>query len=104
MFMIVPLGKKGSSGIPIFTIFICVACIIVHVFANTNADKSALAFYPGRLDPVRMFTSVFAHADFFHLVGNLFFFYSFARTIETQISVVGYLLAFVVFVLATNLT
>lgn len=50
-----------------------------------------------------MFTSVFAHADLMHLVGNLFFFYSFARTIETQMSVVGYLLAFVLFVFVTNL-
>ena len=50
-----------------------------------------------------MFTSVFTHADIWHLVGNLFFFYCFARTIETQISIAGYLLAFVVFVLVTNL-
>jgi membrane associated rhomboid family serine protease len=103
MFMLVPLGKKGSTGFPIFTIFICVACIIVHVFASSNADKMALAFYPNRLDPLKMFTSVFTHGDFWHLFGNLFFFYCFARTIETQISAVGYLLAFVLFVFATNL-
>jgi membrane associated rhomboid family serine protease len=103
MFMIVPLGKKGSTGIPIFTLFICVACVIVHVFASTEADRLALAFYPDKLDPLKMFTSVFTHGDIWHLLGNLFFFYCFARTIETQISVVGYLLAFVVFVLVTNL-
>jgi membrane associated rhomboid family serine protease len=102
MFAIVPLGKKGSTGIPIFTIFICVACIIVHVFTS-DADRMALAFYPHQLDPLKMFTSVFTHADIWHLVGNLFFFYCFSRTIETQITIVGYLLAFVVFVLATNL-
>lgn len=104
MFAIVPLGKKGSTGIPIFTIFICVVCIIVHVFASTHADKLALAFYPFKLDPLKMFTSVFTHADIWHLIGNLFFFYCFSRTIETQITAVGYLLSFVVFVLATNLT
>lgn len=103
MFAIVPLGKKGSTGIPIFTIFICVACILVHVFANTDADKMALAFYPHKLDPLKMFTSVFTHADIWHLLGNLFFFYCFSRTIETQITAVGYLLSFVVFVLVTNL-
>jgi membrane associated rhomboid family serine protease len=104
MFAIVPLGKKGSTGIPIFTIFICVVCIIVHVFVSTDADLLALAFYPQKLDPLKMFTSVFTHADIWHLVGNLFFFYCFSRTIETQITAVGYLLSFVVFVLATNLT
>jgi len=103
MFAIVPLGKKGSTGIPIFTIFICVACILVHVFANTGADKMALAFYPFKLNPLKMFTSVFTHADIWHLLGNLFFFYCFSRTIETQITAIGYLLSFVVFVLSTNL-
>ena len=66
-------------------------------------DRLALAFHPDQLDPLKMFTSVFTHADFWHLLGNLFFFYCFARTVETQISFVGYLLAFVVFVLSTNL-
>jgi len=104
MFAIVPLGKKGSTGIPIFTIFICVLCIIVHVFANTTADRLALAFYPFNPDPLKMFTSVFTHADVWHLIGNLLFFYCFSRSIETQITIVGYLLSFVVFVLATNIT
>jgi membrane associated rhomboid family serine protease len=103
MFLIVPLGKKGSTGIPIFTLFICVACVIGFVFAGTDADRLALAFYPDRLDPLKMFTSVFIHTDIWHLLGNLFFFYCFARTIETRISASGYLLAFVVFVLVTNL-
>jgi len=46
---------------------------------------------------------VFTHADFWHITGNLFFFYCFARTIETQITTAGFLLAFVVFVLVTSL-
>jgi membrane associated rhomboid family serine protease len=103
MLLIVPLGKKGSDGIPMLTIFICVACLIVHLFITSEADRMALAFYPDKLDPLKMFTSVFTHADIWHLVGNLFFFYCFSRTIETQITAVGYLLAFAVFVLATNL-
>jgi membrane associated rhomboid family serine protease len=41
--------------------------------------------------------------DIGHLAGKLFFFYSFARTIETQISIKGYLLAFVLFVFVTNI-
>jgi membrane associated rhomboid family serine protease len=101
--LIFPLGKRGTSGIPIATLFVCVACIIVHVFASNMADRLALAFHPDQLDPLKMFTSVFTHGDFWHLLGNLFFFYCFARTIEAEITFVGYLLAFMVFVLATNL-
>jgi len=104
MLPLVPLGKKGSTGIPIFTIFISVACIIVYAFANQEADRLALAFYPERLDPLKMFTSVFTHGSLWHLAVNLFFFYSFSRTIETQLTAAGYLLAFVVFVLVTNLS
>src|SRR6478736_5067718 len=103
MFAIVPLGKKGSNGIPLFTIFISLACILVHVFTNDGSDRLALAFYPHHFDVLRMFTSVFTHADFWHLLGNLLFFYCFSRSIETQISTVGYLLSFVVFVLVTHL-
>lgn len=101
--LIIPLGRKGSSGVPVATIFLCVACLLVHVFASSLDDRLALAFRPDQLDPLKMFTSVLTHADVWHLFGNLFFFYCFARTIETQIAFVGYLLAFLVFVLATNL-
>lgn len=103
MFAIVPLGKKGSSGFPILTIFICIACAIVFAFSPEERQQEVLAFHAHTLDVLGMFTSVFAHADIWHLSGNLFFFYSFARTIETQISITGYLLAFALFVLVTNL-
>jgi membrane associated rhomboid family serine protease len=102
MLAIFPLGKKGSTGIPIITIFICVVCAIVYVFAHSERDQLALYYYPHTFDVLKMFTSSIAHASVLHLVGNLFFFYCFARTIETQISVAGYLLAFVLFVFATN--
>ena len=101
--LIFPLGKRGTSGVPVATIFVCVICILVHVFASSMQDRIALAFHPDQLDPLKMFTSVFTHADVWHLVGNLFFFYCFARTVEMQMSFLGYLLAFVVFVLVTTL-
>jgi membrane associated rhomboid family serine protease len=103
MFAIIPLGKKGSTGLPILTIFICVACAIVYTFAHGERELVALAYQARTFDVASMFTSVFAHMDIWHLAGNLFFFYSFARTIETQISIKGYLLAFVLFVFATNI-
>ena len=101
--LIFPLGKSGTSGIPIASIFVCVVCLIVFVFASTTQDRLALAFYPDQLDPLKMFTAAFTHGDFWHLLGNLFFFYCFARTIEARINVAGFVLAFVVFVLVTNL-
>jgi membrane associated rhomboid family serine protease len=101
--LIIPLGRKGSDGIPVLTLFVCVACVILQVFAYAPADRLALAFHPDQLDPLKMFTSVLMHADIWHLLGNLFFFYCFARTIEARITMAGFVLAFAVFVLATNL-
>jgi membrane associated rhomboid family serine protease len=103
MFAIFPLGKKGSTGIPIITIFICVVCAIVFAFAHDERAQMALAYYPRSYDILKMFTSVFTHGDIWHILGNLFFFYCFARTIETQISIKGYLIAFIVFVFVTNI-
>jgi membrane associated rhomboid family serine protease len=103
MLPIVPLGRKGSEGIPILTIFICVACLVVFPFSRGESELHALAYHAQTADIGRMFTAVFAHVSVWHLLGNLFFFYSFARSIEARTSVIGYLLAFVVFVLVTNL-
>jgi membrane associated rhomboid family serine protease len=102
MFAIIPLGTKGSTGVPILTIFISVVCVIVFAFAQGEREQLALAYHAGTFNVASMFTSVLAHADIWHLLGNLFFFYSFARTIETQISIKGYLLAFVLFVFVTS--
>jgi membrane associated rhomboid family serine protease len=103
MFAIIPLGKKGSTGFPILTIFICVVCAVVFAFSQGEREQVALAYQAHTFNVFSMFTSVFAHADIWHLLGNLFFFYCFARTIETQISIKGYLFAFVLFVFVTNI-
>ena len=102
MLLIVPLGRKGSEGIPILTIFICVACAILFPFTRGEHELHALAYPAQTADISRMFTAAFAHISIWHLLGNLFFFYCFARSIEAQISALGYLLAFVVFVLVTS--
>src|SRR4051812_13782656 len=103
MFAIIPLGTKGSTGFPLITLCICVACALVFTFAHGEPELTALAYDAKSYDVLKMFTSVFAHASIWHLLGNLFFFYCFARTIETRISAVGYAVAFAIFVVVTNL-
>lgn len=41
-----------------------------------------LVYYPETLDPVRMLTSIFAHGDIWHIIGNLIFFLAFAPALE----------------------
>jgi membrane associated rhomboid family serine protease len=101
--LIVPLGREDQSGIPVLTLLVCVASVSVYLFTQTEADKLSLAYYPHSANLLRMFASVFVHADLLHLLGNLFFFYCFSRAVEADISPRGYLIAFLVFVLATNL-
>jgi len=102
--LILPLSKQDESAIPILTLFMSFCCGVVFLFVGSESDKLALAYYPGSFNVLRMFTSVFVHADIFHLLGNLFFFYCFARTIESELTVKGYLISFAAFVLATNTT
>lgn len=42
----------------------------------------ALAYDPKEMDLVKMLTSTFSHADIFHLLGNLLFFYIFSSSVE----------------------
>src|SRR5688572_28706602 len=103
MFAIISLGKRGSTGLPILTILICVACAVVYGRTHGESGLPDLVYNAHTWDVPRMFISVFVHTDIWHLVGNLFFFFFFARAIETRISITGYLLSFVLFVLVTNI-
>ena len=41
-----------------------------------------LAYYTKSWNPVTMITSSFAHGDWWHIIGNLIFFFAFAATVE----------------------
>ena len=43
-------------------------------------------YYPDNPNIVRMFTSVVAHADILHLIGNLIFFIAFAAVLEVYLN------------------
>jgi len=53
-----------------------------------------LARYSGSWNPVRMLTAVISHGSWDHLIGNLFFFVTFAMVVETVIGPVLFLLVF----------
>ncbi len=57
-----------------------------------------LAYNPHELNVVKMVTSTFSHADIFHLLGNLLFFYIFAASVELIIGS----LVFTVFITLTT--
>ncbi|RMG30787.1 MAG: rhomboid family intramembrane serine protease, partial [Gammaproteobacteria bacterium] len=61
-----------------------------------------LWYVPGSWDPWHMLTSVFAHADWGHLVGNLVFFFAFAASVEVLLGTLVYLLVFLGLALGTG--
>ena len=56
--------------------------------------SNSFAYAPETWRILNMFSYVFAHADIFHIVGNLFFFFAFSATVEIILGVRLYALAF----------
>ena len=63
-----------------------------------------LWYRPDTWDPFTMLTSVFAHASWGHLIGNLAFFIAFSVALECLIGYVFYPIVFVALAVGTNLS
>lgn len=61
-----------------------------------------LVYEPRSFDVLHMITAVFSHGSISHLVGNLFFFYAFAASVEIILGSVIFTLLIFVFAIATN--
>ena len=61
------------------TLLLCVFIFLLQINSNITAS---LIYYPESWNPLRMITSSLAHADWFHLIGNMFFYIAFAPALE----------------------
>jgi membrane associated rhomboid family serine protease len=61
-----------------------------------------LVYEPRSFDVIHMITAVFSHGSLLHLVGNLFFFYAFAASVEIILGSMIFTLLIFVFAIATN--
>ncbi len=57
---------------------------------------------PENVSAVKMVTSIFAHINVWHLLGNLFFFFAFAATVELIVGSLSMLASVVLLALLTN--
>lgn len=76
-------------------------------FRLTGVKKdltSQLMYEPHSYNMVNMITAAFAHADWDHLLGNLFFFFAFAASIEMILGMWRYVLIFGALAIGTHLT
>ena len=78
-----------------------------HEFRLTGVKKdltTQLMYEPHSYNMVNMITAAFAHADWDHLLGNLFFFFAFAASIEMILGMWRYVLIFGSLAIGTHLT
>lgn len=76
-------------------------------FRLTGIEKeltAKLMYEPHSYHLGNMITAVFAHADWEHLLGNLFFFFAFAASIEMILGMFGYVLIFGTLAIGTHLS
>lgn len=72
---------------------------------NANAPESLstnLSYKPESFNVITMITSAFAHGSWSHVIGNLFFFFAFATTIEAIVGLVFFPLIVVTLAIGTN--
>ncbi len=62
-----------------------------------------LAYQPGQFSFTRMISSIFAHADLSHLLGNLFFFYIFASCVEGALGFIRFTLSIMLMAIMSSL-
>ncbi len=73
--------------------------------SGVNDDlKTKLMYEPHSYNLVNMITAVFAHDSWEHVLGNLFFFFAFAASIEIILGMVRYLLIFASLAIGTHLS
>lgn len=70
------------------------SALLLRSLGNTDVQPSVTAlgaFHPERPLSATIITSVFLHADIWHLFFNLLFFYAFSRTAEELLGPLGYI-------------
>ena len=84
--MFFPLKTDAHDGkFRMAALSIIVACFIIHLlvfFDNSNSLFLKLALIRSQFNPVNLITSLFTHADWMHLIFNMWFFYLAGVTME----------------------
>lgn len=78
-----------------------------HEFKLSGAKKdlsTQLMYEPHSYNLVNMITAAFAHASWDHLLGNLFFFFAFAASIEMTLGMLRYISIFISLAIGTHLS
>ncbi|MCP4609483.1 MAG: rhomboid family intramembrane serine protease [Planctomycetes bacterium] len=104
--IILPLADDNPrERFPVLTTSIITLCVIIFIAQANFIDDLQTFFYfygfvPKHFLDIGSITSMFLHADVFHLLGNMFFLWIYGDNVEDRFSRLG----FIVFYLSCGLT
>ena len=83
-----PIGDSvRSRSFPLVTVTLIFTNILVFILSSALPSTFILqfAFVPAMPSVVTLFTHMFLHADLFHLLGNMWFFWIFGDNVEDRL-------------------
>ncbi len=94
--MFFPYGDENPrKTIPLITIFLITANIIIFFIANTQIYFKTIVytygFIPNNFSFITIFTSMFLHQDLFHLISNMWFLWLFGDNVEDKLGKLAFL-------------
>jgi membrane associated rhomboid family serine protease len=110
--LILPLGDEiATTKFPKINLSIIGLCVITYIYqffvtANPIAFIQQFGVIPSQILQREMFyslfTSMFLHGDFLHLLGNMFFLWIFGDNVEDRFSSLGYIAFYLACGVAAN--
>src|ERR1035438_4682997 len=79
---------RPTSTFPLVTVLLIAACVLVYLHQSLldefsqNYFIARYALVPAHFRPVTLVTSMFMHASFLHIVGNMIFLWAFGKSLE----------------------
>lgn len=92
-----PIGDSArTKTFPAITLILIIANIFVFFYALNLPEQIILklAFIPSKPTLLAIFAHMFLHADIFHLLGNMWFFWVFGDNVEDKLGRARFLLLY----------
>jgi membrane associated rhomboid family serine protease len=105
--MLIPYkAEDGRDDLPVITALLIGLNVLVHIALAINIGEEApwvWGFIPETPRFATLVSSIFVHADFIHLTGNMLFLWVYGGPLERAIGPLRYLLLYLAFGLAATL-
>src|ERR1700733_5012775 len=89
--------NRPTSTFPLVTVLLIAACVLVFLHQSLLDDFSQndfivrYALIPAHFRPITLVTSMFMHAGWLHIIGNMIFLWAFGKSLEDAMGHVKFL-------------